>query len=61
MLRKRRPDLIVPIRDRRQHKRYLTLRNFGYSVIALLVLAFKLRGHKGDLTHPTGTAMPRGA
>lgn len=38
MLRKRRPDLIVPIRDRRQHKRYLTLRNFGYSVIALLVL-----------------------
>ena len=29
--------------------------------IALLVLAFKLRGHKGDLTHPTGTAMPRGA
>jgi hypothetical protein len=24
-----RPDLIVPIRDRRQHKRYLTLRNFA--------------------------------
>ncbi|HKR66273.1 MAG TPA: hypothetical protein VJZ00_21270 [Thermoanaerobaculia bacterium] len=23
----RRPDLIVPIRDRRQHKRYLTLKN----------------------------------
>jgi uncharacterized membrane protein HdeD (DUF308 family) len=29
--------------------------------IALLVLAFKLRGRKDDLPHPTGTAMPRGA
>ncbi len=35
---KRRPDLIVPIRDRRQRKRYLTIRNFGYSLIAALVL-----------------------
>jgi hypothetical protein len=26
---KPRPDLIVPIKDRRQHKRYLTLRNFA--------------------------------
>lgn len=26
---KPRPDLIVPIRDRRQHKRYLTLRNLA--------------------------------
>ena len=25
----RRPDLIVPVRDRRQHKRYLTLKNFA--------------------------------
>ena len=32
------PDLIVPIRDRRQSKRYLTLRNFGYSLIAALVI-----------------------
>lgn len=32
-----RPDLIVPIRDRRQGKRYLTLRNVG---IAVFVLAF---------------------
>ncbi|HEU4889112.1 MAG TPA: hypothetical protein VFV49_14600 [Thermoanaerobaculia bacterium] len=37
MLR-RKPDLIVPIRDRRQRKRYLTLRNFGYSLIAALVI-----------------------
>ena len=27
-----RPDLIVPIRDRRQHKRYLTLKNFAIAV-----------------------------
>jgi hypothetical protein len=32
------PDLIVPIRDRRQHKRYLTLKNFGYALIAAIVL-----------------------
>jgi uncharacterized membrane protein HdeD (DUF308 family) len=29
--------------------------------IALLVVAFKLRGHKDDVVHPTGTAMPHGA
>jgi hypothetical protein len=32
------PDLIVPIRDRRQRKRFLTVRNFGYALIAALVL-----------------------
>jgi hypothetical protein len=32
------PDLIVPIRDRRQSKRYLTLRNFGYALIAAVVI-----------------------
>jgi hypothetical protein len=37
MLR-RRPDLIVPIRDRRQRKRYLTLKNFGWSMLALALL-----------------------
>ena len=37
MLR-RRPDLIVPIRDRRQHRRYLTLKNFGLGVAALTIL-----------------------
>jgi hypothetical protein len=35
----RRPDLIVPIRDRRQRKRYLTLKNFGI-VVLVLVVAF---------------------
>jgi hypothetical protein len=32
------PDLIVPIRDRRQRKRYVTLKNFGYAMIAAAVL-----------------------
>lgn len=33
----RRPDLIVPIRDRRQHKRILTLKNFGIFVVVALI------------------------
>ncbi|HVE71937.1 MAG TPA: hypothetical protein VNI54_11250 [Thermoanaerobaculia bacterium] len=37
MLRQR-PDLIVPIRDRRQHKRYLTLKNFGIATVAAAVV-----------------------
>jgi hypothetical protein len=32
------PDLIVPIRDRRQRKRYLTLKNFGWASLAAFVL-----------------------
>ena len=41
----RRPDLIVPIRDRRQHKRYLTLKNLGIgaAVLAILFIAITLR------------------
>ncbi|HUR80869.1 MAG TPA: hypothetical protein VM733_08890 [Thermoanaerobaculia bacterium] len=38
MLRHR-PDLIVPIRDRRARKRYLTLKNFG-KVMILLTAGF---------------------
>ena len=34
-----RQDLIVPIRDRRKRKRYLTLKNFGI-VVAVLLLVF---------------------
>lgn len=37
MLRSR-PDLIVPIRDRRQRKRYLTLKNTGFAALAAFVL-----------------------
>jgi hypothetical protein len=34
----RRPDLIVPVRDRRQGKRYLTLKNFRNVTLALVVV-----------------------
>ncbi len=50
----RKPDLIVPIRDRRQRKRYLTLKNFRNATIAFGVLfaavhvSSELRGTKGD-------------
>lgn len=37
-MHRRKPDLIVPVRDRRQHKRYLTLRNARNAFIALAVL-----------------------
>jgi len=37
-MRHQRTDLIVPIRDRRQGKRYLTLKNFGYAVLAAVVI-----------------------
>jgi hypothetical protein len=37
-MRRRRPDLIVPIRDRRQHKRILTLKNAAWVLGAVVVL-----------------------
>ena len=49
-----RPDLIVPIRDRRSRKRILTLKNFRYAAIAIAVLFVALtiqsdlRRHRGD-------------
>ena len=33
-----RPDLIIPIRDRRQHRRILTLKNLGRTFVALAAL-----------------------
>jgi hypothetical protein len=51
---KPRPDLIVPIRDRRSRKRVLTLKNFGYAAIAIVVvfaavtIQSDLRRSKGD-------------
>ena len=51
---KTRPDLVVPIRDRRSRKRVLTLKNSGYAAIALVVifaaltLQSDLRKSKGD-------------
>ena len=37
-MRRNRPDLIVPIHDRRQRRRYLTLKNFGWTTLAAGVL-----------------------
>lgn len=39
---RRRTTLIVPIRDRRQHKRVLTLKNFGRLALAVAVLFLAL-------------------
>lgn len=46
----RRPDLIVPIRDRRQRKRYLTLKNFAwaagvaFALFVVISIRSELRG-----------------
>ncbi|HYI13664.1 MAG TPA: hypothetical protein VEK57_31780 [Thermoanaerobaculia bacterium] len=54
---RRKPDLIVPIRDRRQRKRYLTLKNFGIAVAGLAVLFIgvtirsELRGPDGSSSY----------
>lgn len=37
-MRRRNPDLVVPIRDRRRRKRLLTVRNVTGAIIALLVV-----------------------
>ena len=47
---KTRPDLIVPIRDRRSRKRVLTLKNSGYAAIALVVV-FAALTIQSDLRH----------
>ena len=46
-----RPDLIVPIRDRRQRKRVLTLKNFGIflAVLAVAFLAISIRSEMRGL------------
>lgn len=50
----RRRDLIVPVRDRRQRKRYLTLKNFGWATLAFAIafaaisIRSELRGTSAD-------------
>jgi hypothetical protein len=44
-MRRQRPDLIVPIRDRRQRKRYLTLKNFGIAAAIFVVLFIGITIH----------------
>jgi hypothetical protein len=48
----RRPDLIVPLRDRRRGRRFLTKRNVGYSALAL-VIAFILISIHSEMRHGT--------
>lgn len=44
-----RPDLIVPIKDRRQHKRYLTVRNgaIAFAVAVMLFLGISIYSELG--------------
>lgn len=49
---RRRPDLIVPIRDRRQHRRILTLKHFGIFV-AVAVVAFVIISVRSELRGTT--------
>src|SRR6266516_6760554 len=37
-MRRPRGELIVPIRDRRQHRRILTLRNFGKAILVIVAI-----------------------
>lgn len=55
---KTRPDLIIPIRDRRSRKRVLTLRNFAYAAIAIVVL-FAAVTIQSDLRHSKGDSYGR--
>jgi hypothetical protein len=55
---KTRPDLVVPIRDRRGRKRVLTLKNFGYAAIALVVI-FAVLTIQSSLRHSKGDGYGR--
>ena len=53
-----RPDLIVPIRDRRQRRRILTLKNFRW--VFLVIISFFLGiTIQSDLRHPAGSGYGR--
>jgi hypothetical protein len=61
MLR-RRPDLIVPIHDRRQHRRFLTLKNFGWVTLAgvLIFIGISIRSEmRGPTPHGYGGLFDR--
>jgi hypothetical protein len=51
-MRRNRPDLVVPVHDRRQRRRILTLKNFGWAMIvvvaifAAITIEANLRGRK---------------
>jgi hypothetical protein len=50
-----RPELVVPIRDRRKHRRILTLKNFGGAFVAAAVLFVGLTVYS-DFHHPQSSA-----
>jgi hypothetical protein len=51
-MRHRRPDLIVPVKDRRARRRYLTLKNFGWLTLAS-VIAFAAITIRSELRDPS--------
>jgi hypothetical protein len=51
-MRRSRPDLIVPIHDRRQHRRILTLRNAAWTLGAIVVIFIGLTVYS-ELRRPT--------
>ena len=50
-----RQDLIVPIRDRRKRKRFLTLKNFGIFVVVMLVVFVAISTYSEMRSIPTGS------
>jgi hypothetical protein len=62
-MRDRKPDLIVPIRDRRQRKRYLTLKNVRNAMIVVVIVfaAITIRSElRGTSTADYGRLFERG-
>ena len=55
---RKRPDLVVPIRDRRQRKRILTLKNFAKAMLAAAILLAALIV-QSDLRHPANDTYGR--
>ena len=57
-MKRNRPDLIVPIKDRRQSRRYLTLRNaaISFAVLVMLFLGISIRSE----LEPKGSESPFG-
>lgn len=51
-MRQRRPDLIVPVKDRRARKRYLTLKNFGWFAL-VCAIAFAAITIRSEFRDPT--------
>lgn len=59
---RRRRDLIVPIRDRRQRRRILTLKNFGWATLAggLIFIGISIRSEmRGPTPHGYGGLFDR--